>query len=321
MPTTMILAPQAVQQFTELSDDGYLVPLVGGQLFLYEAGTTTKSVAYTDSSGNTPLPNPIVLNVRGEVAASALGASCGLWLDPTLAYKFVLAPATDTDPPTNAIWTVDNIVSPESAILAALQSYQASIAGVPIGAMMPWTGDTAPLGWLLCYGQALSRTTYSALFAVEGIAFGPGDGSSTFNLPDLRGRLPVGKDDMGGSPANRVTDAVSGVDAVTLGATGGDQNAQEDTLSASTTLNIALTDNGHGHVVPGAYNGAGAVGGPQNSGGGWATNSNTSNTAYTGITISSSASTTVTSSLTGASQNMPPVQVTNWIIFTGVYPP
>ena len=182
----MILAPSPVQQFTDNS--GAL--LVGGQLFIYEAATTTKQAPFTDATGATALPNPIVLNVRGEVAASSSGTSCGIWLDPTLAYKFVLAPATDTDPPTNPFWTIDNVGSPQSAILAALSQYQASLGGVPVGAMMAYGGATAPGGWVLCYGQAVSRTAYSLLFATIGIAYGAGDGSSTFNLPDKRGREP-----------------------------------------------------------------------------------------------------------------------------------
>ncbi len=77
---------------------------------------------------------------------------------------------------------------------------------VPTGAMAIWTTTTAPTGYLLCYGQAVSRTTYAALFAVVATTYGVGDGSTTFNLPDLRGRLPLGKDNMGGASANRVTD-------------------------------------------------------------------------------------------------------------------
>ena len=188
--TTMYLSPLPVQQFVDNNNN----LLAGGQLFLYAAGTLTPPAAYTDSTGSTPLPNPVILNARGEVAPSATGTSCGLWLDPTLAYKLILAPANDTDPPTNPFWTVDNVVSPQAAILAALAEYEASLAGVPIGAMMAYGGATAPSGWLLCYGQAISRTTYSALFAVIGIAYGAGDESSTFNLPDKRGRASIGAD-------------------------------------------------------------------------------------------------------------------------------
>jgi len=70
---------------------------------------------------------------------------------------------------------------------------------VPAGAVMPFAGATEPAGWLLCYGQAVSRTTYSSLFAAVGTLYGVGDGSTTFNLPDLRGRVVAGQDDMGGT--------------------------------------------------------------------------------------------------------------------------
>lgn len=65
---------------------------------------------------------------------------------------------------------------------------------LPPGMTVPYGGASAPTGWLLCNGAAVSRTTYSALFAAIGTAYGVGDGSSTFNLPDLRGKVPVGKD-------------------------------------------------------------------------------------------------------------------------------
>ena len=63
---------------------------------------------------------------------------------------------------------------------------------VPTGGMMMWGTASAPTGYLLCNGSAVSRTTYSALFAVIGTAFGSGDGSTTFTLPDFRDRFPVG---------------------------------------------------------------------------------------------------------------------------------
>lgn len=75
------------------------------------------------------------------------------------------------------------------------------------GELRMWLTDTAPTDWLLAYGQAVSRTTYAALFAVIGTTFGVGDGATTFNLPDMRGRVPVGQDDMGGVAANRLAAA------------------------------------------------------------------------------------------------------------------
>lgn len=63
----------------------------------------------------------------------------------------------------------------------------------PVGSMLQYGGNTNPTGWLICNGDPVSRTTYAALFAVLSTSYGTGDGSTTFNLPDLRGRVPVGK--------------------------------------------------------------------------------------------------------------------------------
>jgi microcystin-dependent protein len=65
-------------------------------------------------------------------------------------------------------------------------------ATIPAGAMQMYGGSSAPDGWLLCDGSAVSRTTYAALFTAIGTAFGVGDGSTTFNVPDVRGRAPIG---------------------------------------------------------------------------------------------------------------------------------
>ncbi len=112
------------------------------------------------------------------------------------------------------------------------------------GMLMPYAGASAPSGWLLCYGQAISRSTYADLFTALGTTYGVGDGSSTFNLPDLRGRVVAGQDDMGGSSANRLTDAVTGgLNGDTLGDTGGTE---------SHTLTTAqLPAHSHGTVVTG----------------------------------------------------------------------
>src|SRR5262249_3703060 len=92
----------------------------------------------------------------------------------------------------------------------------------PLGVALPYFGTTAPgSAFALRSGQAISRTTYANLFALFGTAYGAGDGSSTFNIPDLRGYMLAGKDDMGGSAANRITNGGSGIIGTTLGATGG----------------------------------------------------------------------------------------------------
>src|ERR1044072_5146663 len=91
------------------------------------------------------------------------------------------------------------------------------------GEVVSFAGSTAPAGALLCYGQAVSRTDYVGLFTVIGTTYGVGDGSTTFTLPDLRGRVAAGKDDMGGSAASRLTGTTMFPDGVTLGAVGGAQ--------------------------------------------------------------------------------------------------
>lgn len=91
----------------------------------------------------------------------------------------------------------------------------------PVGSLQIYAGSTAPTGWLLSFGQALSRTAYAGLFTAIGTTYGVGDGSTTFNLPDLRGRVPAGLDNMGGSAASRLTAGGAGITGTLLGAVGG----------------------------------------------------------------------------------------------------
>ena len=77
----------------------------------------------------------------------------------------------------------------------------------PTGAILPYAGEMSPEGYLLCNGAAINRTTYATLFGVIGETYGVGNGNTTFNLPDLRGRFPLGLDNMGGTSADRVTAA------------------------------------------------------------------------------------------------------------------
>lgn len=97
----------------------------------------------------------------------------------------------------------------------------------PVGCMYVWTTTSAPSGFLLCDGSAVSRTTYATLYGVIGTTYGTGDGSTTFNLPDVRGRVVIMVDGI----AARVTSAsTNGANADTLGGVGG---AETHTLTES----------------------------------------------------------------------------------------
>ncbi len=102
----------------------------------------------------------------------------------------------------------------------------------PTGGVIAYAGITAPnADWLLCDGSAVSRTTYATLFALVSTSFGVGDGSTTFNLPDIKGRNIIGLDNMGGSSANRITDS----NADSLNNTGGGDEDDTSTISGSVT--------------------------------------------------------------------------------------
>ena len=132
---------------------------------------------------------------------------------------------TSTQLATDAVITTKIL---DGAVTAAKLDSAAVSVLMPSGSLMPYAGSSAPTGYLLCDGAAISRTTYSALFGLVGTTYGSGDGSSTFNIPDLRGRVIAGQDDMGGVSANRLTGLSGGVDGDVLGGTGG---AETHTLS------------------------------------------------------------------------------------------
>ena len=123
---------------------------------------------------------------------------------------------------------------------------------VPLGAGLPFFGTVAPnSSFAFPRGQPISRTTYSALFALIGTTYGAGDGSTTFALPDLSGRLLACREGMDGAPTpGRITTAGSGIDGTALGATGGAETVTLATsqLPSHTHANT-LSDPGHVHGV------------------------------------------------------------------------
>jgi microcystin-dependent protein len=128
-----------------------------------------------------------------------------------------------------------------------LQGGFANPYGIPLGGLLPYIGASAPnSAFVLPFGQAISRTTYATLFSLVGATFGAGDGSTTFNVPDLRGRSVFGQDNMGGSAASRITVAGGNFDATVLGGT---QDRQNKVIANSNLpADIPVTDPGHSHV-------------------------------------------------------------------------
>lgn len=84
-------------------------------------------------------------------------------------------------------------VATTAFVAAAVAAAGGGASPIPTGVIMAYAGVTAPAGYLMCDGAAVSRTTYAALFSIISTNHGSGDGTTTFNVPDMRGRVPVGK--------------------------------------------------------------------------------------------------------------------------------
>ena len=389
-----VVTPTAKAQFIDAAG----IPLAGGFLYTYAAGTTTPQATYTDSTSATANSNPIVLDSRGEA---------NIWLASST-YKFKLTDANGTE-----IWTVDNIAAPSTALSpvfdsnvtisadgpgpallisqagagAAIRvqdeadpdatpfvidtngnagfgtatpanaidvaggtiqvsastgtsrttisanstdsffaatsdrnftiqtnavtrltvnstaatatvpvvlpanpttSLQAATKGYvdlgsPAGIIAPFGGTTAPSGWLACNGAAVSRVDYATLFAVIGTTWGAGDGSVTFNVPDLRGTFLRGTG-TNGTYGTAVGQAVG-------------------TYAADTYLNHSHTatssDSGHTHTYT-------AAGGNQNGGAPGSSYTFCSNGGtQTTSTGNANITTTVATSTTGGTETKP----------------
>jgi microcystin-dependent protein len=140
--------------------------------------------------------------------------------------------------------TIKSVSDDADAALAAVTGL------VPAGVIVPFAVAGAPTGWLACGGQAVSRTTYATLFAAIGTYYGSGDGSTTFNLPDLRGRVVAGLNTLGGADANRLTVAGCGIEGDNLGAAGGAE-----------THSLTEAQNGtHSHAVTYSQGSSGGLG-------------------------------------------------------------
>ena len=191
-----------------------------------------------------------------------------------------------------------------------------------IGTAYPTFNTTADDGFVFPFGQNLNRTTYAALFAKYGTTYGAGDGSTTFGMPDVRGRVIAGKDDMGGTSANRLTNQSGGLNGDTLGATGGTEThtLTSADVPAHTHTFTTNTDGAHTHTksVLGRY---GANGDPytdmQGGAGDSGADGQVLNIGPDGT--HSHSGTTASSGSGGAHNNVQPTIVANYQIYTGVH--
>lgn len=107
------------------------------------------------------------------------------------AIETAIATKADEDSPTfTGTVTVPTASGGSNTTVAASTAFVRDI--LPAGVIVPYGGSSAPSNWLLCNGQAVSRATYATLFAIISTTYGTGDGSTTFNVPDLVGRVPIG---------------------------------------------------------------------------------------------------------------------------------
>lgn len=233
-----------------------------------------------------------------------------------------------------------------------ISAVMSAAGAVPVGVVNPFAGANAPAGWLLCYGQAVSRIQYPALFNTLSTTYGVGDGSTTFNVPDLRGRTIAGVDNMGGTDAGRLdiansSGAVTGSQYVTLtsGQSGIPAHSHANTATFSGNAashthtqdshNHSVYDPSHGHSFTPRWGGSQGVGlnmnapaysSPYGLGGGYvegayastsnygatATNQSTSITPAGTVAVSNVNNTAANA--VSAHDNMPPTMVLNYII-------
>ena len=193
-----------------------------------------------------------------------------------------------------------------------------------VGAIKPWTKATAPDGYVLCNGAAISRSTYADLFAVISTTYGSGDGSTTFNVPQLQGKMPQGYDGntynlAGTGGANTVTVAVTNNQAAT--------NATNQSVTITGSIdNTSITEAqlaSHTHNSNAKTSGSGSLDSINPGGSGFpnATIDNTgSGTGHNhSHTLSGSLTGNITTSLTGTvtaagTNSFSPFVVVNYII-------
>lgn len=201
----------------------------------------------------------------------------------------------------------------------------------PAGIVMPFAGSVAPDGWLLCDGSAVSRSTYSDLFEVIGTTYGDGDGSTTFNVPDLSGRVVIGVSEshaLGstGGEASHVltsTELPAHVHEVPQHGHGNDITATTPELSHTVTQATFTYNSPNWHqaqyrgtLYQWVYGGAGATNASRSQNVAVA-NHEAADCTMGGSIEAADAMSTENTGLSESHNNMQPYSVMNYIISTG----
>jgi microcystin-dependent protein len=193
---------------------------------LATAGTATAYTVTTNEGLQTPLP------VDGQMISFTPNITNGLSV--TLAVDGGTASAIQTSPGVNVGAGTLIVGTPYTAKFATatsswiLRDFYGNPYAIPLGGMMAYTGDTTPnSNFILPAGQCISRTTYASYFALVGSRFSSCDGSTTFGVPDFRGRVPVALNNLGGSSSGRLSTTYFGVASGQSGNNVGDVGGDE----------------------------------------------------------------------------------------------
>ena len=241
----------------------YLPPGLAGQLY---GGNVAFSVYIWNSTGASITPSLEVSssNSSGDEGAVTLrstvaGSACanGAWTRVTFAIDataitnwsngvrlglvFTVA-ANQLDVSTDYVLIADAQIDKGVTTATTFAGVPPPAQGIPAGTIFPYGGSTAPPGWLLCDGTAVSRTTYARLYGAIGTAYGTGDGSTTFNVPDMRGRTFAGAE-VAGSSQSRLE--------ISMNATG---SSGDTVLTVASTANLRHGMGAYGTgIASGAY--------------------------------------------------------------------
>ena len=262
-----------------------------GAMAIQTSGTTAIAIS---NAQVVSLTNPL-LPASGGTGLSSLGTGVATFLGTPSSANLLAAVTDETGTGALVFAASPTLSGTPLAPTAAVNTNTTQIATTAfvqaaglVGEIKMWGTASAPTGYLLCDGSAVSRTTYAALFGVVGTTFGVGDGSTTFTLPDYRGKTPIG---------------VSG--SYALASTGG----SADAVVVSHAHSASVSDPGHNHsylYFDSTGGGYGLINGPNNY-----QAPNTTGTAFTGISVAVGVA-----GVSGTGANMQPYLAINFIIKT-----